>query len=214
MRRRATVLAAALVLATATTGVAVGSVAADDGGFLDGIFGDDESTADNETDDGLLSIDSLETIWAGYKGTAEGGYQRLLNLGETADAQLTAQEVQTFVNEHNESFERYINARTTATTDFDVVAIEFIDESGSDTRYLVADVVDGNYTNGGMVATTDRTVDERCELEDQAVAKAIEELRSVLDTYVIPGEDIDTKRLAELNTQYLPDVSCSFLKLT
>lgn len=215
LRYLAVAMLAALVITSALS-VGAGVAAAqdgetDDGGLLDALFGDDDSESETDSDEsGLLSWSSASTLWESYKGTAAGTFERFSQWGTEADAQRAADDVQTFVNSHNETIEQYINSRTTASEEFDVVAIEFRDDSGSDTRYLVADVSSGNYTNGRMVDSTERSVDETCELEDQAVANARDELDSVFETYIKSDDDVDAGKLAELNGQYQPDVACSF----
>jgi hypothetical protein len=209
-RSRPVGVAFVLVLASVSVGAGVAPVAADDGGIIDEIFGDEEETASNESDDGLFSLSTIESVLASYSGTASGLVERLEGFGDSAEATATADDVQAFANEHSAELEQYANARLDASSELDTVAIEFTGEDGSDTRYLVADVQDGNYTNVSMVATTDRTADETCEVSSQATADAPAELEGFYETFVDEERDITAGYLAELNAAYNPDVSCSF----
>lgn len=218
MRSLRPLVALLVVVATITAGIGagVGPVAAqesDDGGLLDGWFGDSsDDSSDDESggDAGLLGLETASTVAAIFQGAAIGLVDRVQGFGEDVDAIASADAVQTFVNNHSGEIQQYINARTTASTEWDTIAVTFHGDEAATTRYVVADVSDGNYTNGRMVGTTDREIDERCELAGQAVANAPEEVRTLYDEFVKRGADIDAQTLGQYEAQYLPDVDCSF----
>jgi hypothetical protein len=211
MDKQAPALALVLVLATITAGLGAAPVAADDGGVLDGLLGDDD-TETSDSDDGLLS--QVSRAWDAVRGGVVGLQNRVVNFGDEQAASTTADELQAFINEHNATLQQYINTRTTASTSLDVVKVEINGARESRaTRFLVADVADGNYTSGRMVASTDRTVDETITIDGQATAHAVDELKTVYDDYVSQDRDLDTRLLSRLTSQYRTDLTASFFPL-
>ena len=204
------VVATLVVLASITAGVGMTTVAADDHDDPITDLFDGEDGNETEGDDGLVSLSTAHALLDSWAATAEGLFQRARDFGDDAEATAAADDVQAFVNNHSASLETYANARVTASTELDTIAFTFQDEAGEDTRYLIADVRDGNYTNVSMVATTDRTVDERCEIAGQAAADARAELETFHEQFVSEDSDLTAAYLAGLTSEYQPDVSCSF----
>lgn len=205
-------LAALLVASAAATPLA----AADENS---GPFGDVLSTAGNNADDnatfGLSTARTvISTVTASLSGlrdrVAYGAKAVVADEDAQPSASEQAREVQSFYNTNNESFEAYVNNRTDASTDSDVIELRFTLNGETETKYLVADVSDGSYTNSQIVNSTDRTVDHWVELDGLAAADAPDDLEAFHDDYVAEDEDITQAYLSKMAAKYKGFVSGSF----
>jgi len=130
----------------------------------------------------------------------------------------SADNAQAALNNRSGAFEDYINSRSTATTGYDVLKMTFKTDSETATRYLTADVSNGNYSSLSMDDSTSRTVDEECTLSGQAARNAGDEIRTFDEEFVKPDADVIRAYLAERAGKYggigplsTSKVSCSFV---
>lgn len=192
-------LALVVVLATVP-----GGVAAQDDGFLSG-FGDDE-------DDGGV----LDTALAAASGLADRARMAVANVGaEETTAGDDAQAAQEAFNDRSGEFLDYANERTTASTEWDVIAVTFErEDSDSATVYLVATVNDStdNYTSAEVVDDTNRTVDKELTLRDYASKHAADEVDRFHEQFVDPNESVTRAYLSRMASKYAgDDVEAPFL---
>lgn len=157
--------------------------------------------------DGVLGDDSSIVGWATGLANRLGG----LFGGVDTDATTACSDLQTTFNEHNTTIQDYVNNRTDASSDANVLAVTCAIDDESTTRYLVADVDGDNYTNATMVDSTDRTVDETCTLEGSAAANASDELQTFVDKFASTGDDVTGQFRSRLRAQYAGKVDCTFL---
>jgi SAM-dependent methyltransferase len=113
---------------------------------------------------------------------------------------------------HADAIQAWVNARTTATTDADVLALDLDADGDGDavTVYLVADVNGSDYANASLVEATDRTPDHECTLEEEAAANADEELATFRERFVDESRDVSVAYQDRLAAQYAGQVACSF----
>lgn len=149
-------------------------------------------------------------------GAASGFYARAQNMFQArADDQTPAEhaaDTKQVFNDNNETLLTYVNDRSTASTDADVVALRFTEEDEtSETIYLVADVNNSTYQSAQMVNSTDRTVDEECTLEDSATRNADEELDTFVTEFATGNENTTSRYRSRMVTEYSGKVSCTFI---
>jgi len=171
---------------------------------------------DSSDDGGLL--DTVGSYYSAADGVVSGIRSRIVQavthsvgVSESPDAEQAATDVADVVADHRSDLQAYANARSTADGDYDALRFEFTIDGETATRYVTADVVDGNYEGATMVADTDRSVDESCELEGAAARNADEELQTFVDTYVEPGDNVSESLFTRISTQYGGNIDCSFL---
>lgn len=191
-------LLVALVVLVATVGATPAAAQTDDEGVLDGVL-----TADEEAS----KLDAVRAV-------AQGLQQRVLGtlgaVGDDTTASDAADDAQAAFNERRAAFTEYANARTDASTDADVLELEFALNDETDTRYVVADVNGSDYENVSMTESTDQTVDETCRLEDGAARNAAAEIEQFDETFVSEDRDVTRSYLLSLGTEYAGNVDCSF----
>jgi len=185
-------------------------------GALDDDSPVDSVLEDKEEDEGLLPDLSA---WA---SAARGAVERFVRtvtpdviadrIGSEISAEAAAANVSEYYNDHNASIEAWVNDRTNASTDHDVVEITWYVDGEEATRYLVATVENDSYVNSNMVTDTNRTVDETVGLCGLAARDSRDELESLHETFIGPGENVSRDRLANLATTYGPDVRTSLLE--
>lgn len=184
----------ALVILLVAVLVAVPAAAqTDDGPIIDLIDGED---------DGIL---------AGIEGFLDGIIARFTDPAADRSASEAADDLRSEFNAHNDSLETWVNDRTTADTDANVLELTLDPEGdGDETVYLVADVNGSDYENATLTTSTDRSVDESCTLEDAAAANAADELDAFHNRFVTEDRDVTPRYRSRLKGQYAGDVSCSF----
>jgi hypothetical protein len=77
--------------------------------------------------------------------------------------------------------------------------------------YVTADVNGSDYEHAAVVTSTDRTVDESCELSDNAARNAADELGTLREEYVSDDEAIPASEVARLGGRYKGNIDCTFL---
>jgi type II secretory pathway pseudopilin PulG len=193
MRYETKSLAIALLISVAATATAPTVAAADA-----------SSVFDDATDAVGSLVDALI-------GAARGEYARLTDDPANRDADAAAADLQSEYNANSDELEDWINSRADATTDADALEIELTVGGDSTTVFLVADVNGSDYENSSIVDSTDRDVDEDCELEGAAARNAADELEGFVDETVDDDQDLSKRELARISRQYRGLVDCSFL---
>lgn len=181
-RQLTTAVAALLVLAAVAPGVAVAQT--DDEGIIDGIDGPSDLVSV-----AAEGVGAITDAVAGGLAVAEHAV-----LGDDRTPAEQADATAATFNSNSDSIETYLNARVSDDVNrsaWDVIAVEVVGEEETATRYLTADVVDGNFTNLSMDASTDRTVDKTIRLEGAAAANADGELDYFVTEYVDEDRDPD-----------------------
>jgi len=195
MKRTVAVVLAWLLVAQASVAPAA---AQSDSGPIDGMFAAaEESTV----------LNTLEGLRDGFLGRASDAVA-----GATDDrtASDMAADLQTEFNDNSASYESWANNRTTADTSLDVLELTVTQDDSSETLYLTSDVVDGDYTNTTMRNSTDRTVDESCEIEGNAARNAADELGDFREDVVGADGNVTNDYLASMGSRYGGNVDCSF----
>ena len=209
MRRVITIVAVALLVCTAAVAPAVAQTDSDEGGFFTDLVDGDDS----EEDDGSLAAAVAERA-AGVYGQA-ARLRASVSIPfvdeETSDqnASTYAADATTSFNEHNETLTAIANANVEGSTDNDVWAVYFHQkDEGNVTRYLVADVVDGEYQNGRMLTpeefeATNRTQDHYLSLDWYASKQADDELEAFAEEFGAEGErNVSRTYAAKLYAEY------------
>ncbi|NLV14363.1 hypothetical protein [Haloarcula argentinensis] len=194
MKRVLTVVLAVLLVTQAS----VVPVAAQSEGPVDGMF----SAAEEST-----LLNTLEGIRDGVLGRISDGVAGATDDRTAADM---AADLQTEFNSNAGTYESWANNRTTASTSLDVLELTVTQDDESETLYLTSDVVDGDYTNTTMRNSTDRTVDESCELEGNAARNAADELAEFHEDYVATDGNVTADYLSSMASRYGGNVDCSF----
>lgn len=168
----------------------------EDESFFDGIVG----AADPE---GGLNFTAMYDSASAFFGGASDNLAYYLSQGEperTADE--CAADIQATYNEHNQSFETYINQRTEASTERDVIRIQCTQDirdgittnTDRESVYLVGDVVTNNstgvtsYENTRIVGDVDRPVDHRVILSGLATEVGADDFEAFTEEYVGPNK--------------------------
>lgn len=173
------------------------------------------TVAQSDEDDGLVGdlLDGEDdgTDWSErVRGAVTGFVNRVTADTDGTDAATAAADFQAAFNANNATLQSYANNRSTAGTDFDVLAVTFDVDDETETVYLVADVTDGDYQNATAVDATDRTVDEECILEDHAATQADNEVANFTEEFANTNDDPNDRYLGRLAAEYGGAVSCSF----
>lgn len=188
-------LALVLLLAAATI-PAQSAAAQEDESFFDGVVG----AADPEG--GLNFTAMYETASAYLGGAKDNLAYRLSQSDPERTADDCAADIQATYNQHNASFEAYLNERTEADTSRDVIRIQCTQEvrdgfsttTERESVYLVGDVVTNNttnvttYENTRIVADVDRPVDHRVILSGLATEQGADDLEAFAEEYAEPNE--------------------------
>ncbi|QZP37073.1 hypothetical protein [Halobaculum magnesiiphilum] len=194
---RAAALVIAILLATAAIAPTATVAQSDDED--DGLVGD------------LLDGEDDGTDWSErVRGAVTGFVNRVTADTSGTDAATAAADFQAEFNANNATLQSYANNRSTAGTDFDVLAVTFDVDDESETVYLVADVADGDYQNATIVDATDRTVDEECALEDHAATNADDEVANFTEEFASTNDSSTDRYLGRLAAEYGGAVECSF----
>lgn len=227
MTRRQTAIIAVLVVLVSTSAGAIAQDTAPkvDAPFVDRLLG---------LNDKWASVSTLDATLAAAKGRVDrytGWTATKTNFGHEVSPEKELQRVQSFYNANNETFLRYANSRVNATGDHDVVNITFKYGGLEATRYLVADVEDGNYTSARIQASPSN-IDSHTELEDgtymvkledgsiehretlatsvddtitlsgSAVDNAPEELRTLHERFIDPNRDVSPQYVIRVGAKY------------
>lgn len=184
---------------------ATGTVGAQsDSGPLETAFGDDGESG------------VVEAVLATVQGEAERFRYEIAHSSapivggeETDTASEELEAVQSYYNPRSDNFESWINERSTASTEYDVVALEFQLGGETSTAYLVADVENESYHNSSIVDETNRTVDHNVTLCGYAADEAPGELEAFYGEYVETGDDVDRSYVGRLAGSYRKNVATS-----
>jgi hypothetical protein len=153
-----------------------------------------------------------DAFWEGLQGRIAGWLNARWNYatGEQVSATEACGDLQSTFNANNRTIQSYVNERTNASTDADVLELTCAPrEDETATVYLTADVTaNDTYANASMVDSTDRTVDASCRLEEDAAVNAADELETFVEEFADPGEDLSADFRKRLVSQYAGDVHC------
>lgn len=193
-------LAVALVVVLAATASVPGAATAqEEDSFLDGVF------------DGEDDLDWSATAVAVVSGALDRAENAISGVRSDATATSAADDAQQAFNNNASSSQSYVNKRSNASTDADVLALTFVVDDEETTRYLVADVnTTDDYENASMVTSTNRTIDEECTLEGAAARNAAEEFAAFHQQFVTESRDPTSGYLKSLGIEYGGKVDCSF----
>lgn len=174
--------------------------------------------ADHNSDEDEEGITALVTenvpTWSAASAVVDGVMARIGHLHNDPDTTAADEEkdVRSFFNGKSGAFETYVNKRTTASTNQNVLKITYEVDGETASHYLVADVNGSDYTNATIAKSTDRPVDETCTLSGSAAVNAKEELKAFHDEYVTSDKDAPKSYWVHKRMEYVgSDVSCSFL---
>jgi hypothetical protein len=233
-RRRVTESAVGVVLAVVVvTGALTGALTApalaqsdgDDEFDPLGTLLSDESKSDNDTDTEVVSavwdrftadpVKATTTAAGSIRASVSGWWAQVrYDPDARATASDRATDLQAYVNEYNESFLAYINARTNASTNYDVIRVNVTLNDETATKYLVADVnaTTNDYEHLRMVNETNRTVDQWVTLHGIAADEAPADLEQFHEDYVATDTDLtdDPALAVELQEKYDGHVAGSF----
>lgn len=188
-------LVTALALGGLTLVVAGDAAAQEDASMLDRVT--------DATDD---------AFWEGIQGRITGWINARWNYvsGEQVTASEACGDLQETFNDNNQTIQSYVNERTNASSDADVLKLTCAPrDEETETVYLTADVTaNDTYANASVVDSTDRTVDADCHLEEDAAVNAADELQTFVDEFAEPNEDLSADFRKRLAAQYAGDVSC------
>lgn len=200
-RRRATKAAFALA-AAATTPSGVASA------HHNGV------SSSNSSSSGLFSgdviddtADVLSLAAAAQRGAKTSFTQSFF--GDLSDAEETAIEVMTHLNDNSSEYRRYINDRNLGGSDREVMELQIRQESDTSILYVVGEYDGDEYTS---LETLDedayddqhsgRGVDERTILTGMAASNAPDELEEFHSEFVEPNEDVTHEYATEMYWQY------------
>jgi len=202
--RHATVAAVAvLLLGTVVVPGAVGAQT-DESDAADELFADEGSLLEYARG---LAAGLQERVTAIVSGT----------LGDQPDGDTLADEATTAFNERAGDFQAYANQHTNASTDYDVIAVEFHQDDDTATRYVVATVSNSSYEDVAMMSSTNRSVDQTCTLRESAARNAADEIATFHTRFVTSGQGMTTKYMSRMAAKYgspfgEPRVDCTFME--
>lgn len=139
------------------------------------------------------------------------------SIGADTSADAVAADATQAFNDRAGDFETYANSRTTASTNYNVLAITFVQDGDEAVRYVVADINGSEYRTPQMVGSTDRSVDEECTIEDGAARNADTEIERFHDRFVEGNETVTRQYMSRMASTYGDpigdqDVSCTFME--
>lgn len=195
-----TILTVALVACLALAGLAAPVAAQTDQDGISGVFDD------SDTDDSSM----VETVLALASGISDRARNYVSALASDTSADDAATDATQAFNSDAAARTSWANARTSASTDADVLKLVFEVDDKTATRYVVADVNGSDYQNVSMVTSTDRTADETCTLEGSAAREAGEEIDRFDEQFVADGTNVTRGYLTKMGAKYGGSVDCSF----
>jgi hypothetical protein len=179
------------------------------------VFSDDAAAQEEPSMLDQVTDATDDAFWEGIQGRIAGWLNARWNYatGEQVSATEACGDLQATFNDHNETIQSYVNARTNASADTDVLAITCVpnedDDDASEAVFLTADVTaNGTYANASIVDSTDRTADANCVLEEDAAVNAADELATFVEEFAEPGDDLSADFRTRLVSQYAGDVHC------
>lgn len=201
-------LVGVVMLALVATPVAAQS----DQGFIGDLIEDGD-----QGQDGIAADIAIEVAEIGGEIARTSAALGLGDEASDATASEYASEATTAFNDHNETLQAVANANVDATTDNDVFAVYFHDRDGGNvTRYIVADVVDGEYESVRMVTPTEfndtnRTQDHYVSLDWYASGNAAAEIDAFAEAHQTDA-NVSRSEAAALYGEYGSGVESDLLK--
>ena len=178
--RAAVVLVVGLVLvASLPAGIATAQSDDDGGSVLSDVFGVEVSGFGDTVD--------------GFLGFASGLVDRGSAVVGGSDRSVTdcRDDLMTEVNQHNETYLTELNAKTSPSSERDVLRVRCIEDprrpwkdSEATSFYVVGNVSNGTYESAQAVETTDRSVDETVVVTGVAREQLADDLATYRETYI------------------------------
>lgn len=209
IQNRLIAIALAALLVLSAVGAAPLAIADHNESDASGVF-DGVVTVENDSSDSEGTMAKARRAVSRVAGAASGALSRLTDRGTDQTASEAAQSAEDTFNANNQTIQSYVNARSDASEDANVLELTFDIEGETATRYVVSDVNGTDYDNATMVSETTRTVDETCALEAQAADNAGAELQTFVDEFASDGTDLSPSYQGRLASQYGGEVACSF----
>lgn len=166
-----------------------------------------------QSDDASLfdtTVDAAKQVLSNPSAALDGIQARLFGDEPDVTAAEAEKQVRTYFNNRSAEFQQYaVDHRLTGAESRDVVRIVYKIDGESASHIAQATVKDGEYQNPEIVASTSRTVDVECTLEENAARNAPDELATIYEDYVQPGKTNTSDLETRLATQYAGSVSCT-----
>lgn len=199
MTRRFTiaVLAVAVLLVSSGAGVATATQTQEEASLFDQLTGVELSSSDATLGE---RVDAVSTVAEKFVDRAMYRVGKLTASDSSMDrAQQYASNTSAVFETHAAAIEPYVNERVSASvTDWDTIAIEFVVDDATATRYLLADESSGEFTDLRMVNDTTRDVDGTLTIEEFAAEDAASELEYFATEYVAENRDVDMALLSRM----------------
>lgn len=169
------------------------------------------SAQSDECADAVLEsvCEANAAFWAYAGGLSDRAADVATGIVSDTGAETAADDFQSTFNSHNETIEAWVNDRTNASTDRDVVALTFRESGSGTTVYLVATVNNSSYQDSHVVDSTDRSVDESCTLEAAAARNADSETQRFHDEFAEPDTDLTDAYVRQMAGRYGGKVDCT-----
>lgn len=199
---------AVIAVATLVLAAAAGpAAAASDDSFFGNLVKPGDQGADGIASDVAVEVAGLTGQAARLQATINVPFIGSSTSTSVENATAYAEAATATFNSNNKTLVAIANANSDASADYDVWAVYFHDRSGGNvTRYVVADVVDGDYQNTRMLTPSEfgalnRTRDHYLSLDWYASRNADEELQAFADTFG-DTHNISRSYAAKLYAQY------------
>ncbi|WP_153952736.1 hypothetical protein [Halosegnis longus] len=191
------VLAVAVLLVTSGAGVATATQTQEESSLFDQLTGVEVSSSDATLGE---RVDAVSTVAQKFIDRAMYEFGKLTADTSSMDrAQQYASNTSAVFETHAAALEPYVNQRVSApVSDWDTIAVEFVVEDATATRYLLADESNGEFTNLRMVNDTTRDVDGTLTIEEFAAEDAASELDYFATEYVAENRDVDMALLSRM----------------
>ncbi|MDB2237050.1 hypothetical protein [Halorubrum ezzemoulense] len=188
----------------AFSGMALPSAAADDCGVLSDLLGD----CDDENDDGLFNA-----VKAGVSGLIDRATYSVAG-GTDTTAQEQADKVQATFNADSNTIASYADSRITPTDDYDVIRLEFVDDSGDKASKYLVTTIDSNNDIAAveMVDSTDQSIDAYLSIEGYAFEQSETELDRFITNYVDEDKTPQKSYLINKAAKFDGDISGTLLR--
>ncbi|WP_424015037.1 hypothetical protein ACOZ35_03240 [Halorubrum xinjiangense] len=199
------ILGVLFVVLLAFSGMALpASAAADDCGALSDLLGD----CDDANDDGLFNA-----IKAGVSGLIDRATYSVAG-GTDTTAQEQADKVQATFNADSAQIANYSDKRITPTDDYDVIRLEFVDDSGDKASKYLVTTIDANnsISNVEMVDSTDQSIDAYLSIEGYAFEQSETELDRFITNYVDEDKTPQKSYLINKAAKFDGDISGTLLR--
>lgn len=177
--------------------------------------------AAQDSDDSVLGdlldveVSGLGDTVDGFLGFVTGGVDRARAAvgGPNRSVATCKEDLMAEVNQHNETYLEELNAKTSPSSDRDVLRVRCIEDprapwadSEAASFYVVANVSDGSYVNASAVESTDRDVDDTLVLTGLAREQLADDLADYRETYIEGNETVGKGYERRMTAKYAGSV--------